>query len=73
MKPNVRWDGDPNFEFTVRGRSDSDYTKDPERRRSVSGYATFLCGAPVTMKSQMQGCVTLDVSSAELVSGMQCA
>jgi hypothetical protein len=51
LKPNARWDGDPNFEFVVGGRSDSDYAKDPERRRSVSGYSTFLCGAPVTMKS----------------------
>ena len=51
----AKWDGDPNFEFVVSGRSESDYAKDPERRRSVSGYSTFLCGAPVTMKSRMQG------------------
>jgi hypothetical protein len=69
----MKWDGDPNFEFVVSGRSDSDYAKDPERRRSVSGYSTMLCGAPVTTKSRMQGCVTLDVTSAELVSGTQCA
>jgi hypothetical protein len=73
LKPNAKWDEDPNFEFVVSGRSDSDYAKDPERRRSVSGYSTFLCGAPVTIKSRMQGCVTLDVTSAELVSGTQCA
>jgi hypothetical protein len=73
LKPNMKWDGDPNFEFVVSGRSDSDYAKDPERRRSVSGYSTMLCGAPVTTKSRMQGCVTLDVTSAELVSGTQCA
>jgi hypothetical protein len=47
--------------------------KDPERHRSVSGYSTFLCRAPVTMKSWMQGCVTLDVMSAVLVSTTQCA
>jgi hypothetical protein len=72
LKPNMKWNGDPNFEFVIKGRSDSDYAKDPERRRSVSGYSTFLCDAPVTMKSRMQGCVTLDVTSAELVSGTQC-
>jgi hypothetical protein len=39
----------------------------------VSGCSTFFCGAPVTVKSRMQGCVTPDVTSAELVSGAQCA
>jgi hypothetical protein len=73
LKPNETWDGNLNFEFVVNGRADSDYAKDPETHRSVSGYLTFLCGAPVTMKSRMQGCVTLDVTSAELVSGTQCA
>jgi hypothetical protein len=73
LKPNEKWDGDPNFEFTVRGRLDSNFAKDPERHRSVSGYSTFLCGWPFTTKSGMQGCVTLDVTSAELVSGTQCA
>jgi hypothetical protein len=73
LKPTSKWDGDPKFEFTVEGRSDSDYAKDPEKRRSVSGYSTFLCGAPVTMKSRMQGCVTLSVTEAELVSATHCA
>jgi hypothetical protein len=73
LQPTMKWDGDPNFEFIITGRSDSDFAKDPERRRSVSGYSTFLCGAPVTMKSRMQRCVTLDVTSAELVSATQCA
>jgi hypothetical protein len=73
LRPDAKWNGDANFEFVVSGRSDSDYAKDPDRRRSVSGYSTFLCGAPVTMKSRMQGCVTLSVTEAELVSGTQCA
>ena len=73
LRPDTKWDGDPDFEFVVAGRSDSDYAKDPERRRSVSGYSTSLCGAIVTTKSRMQGCVTLDVTSAELVAGTQCA
>jgi hypothetical protein len=73
LKPTMKWNGDPEFRFIVCGRADSDYAKDPEKRRSVSGYATFVCGAPVTMKSRMQGCVTLSVTEAELVSGTQCA
>jgi hypothetical protein len=40
---------------------------------AVSGYSTFLCGASITTKSRMQGCVTLDVKSAEYVIGTQCA
>jgi hypothetical protein len=73
LKPNMEWNGDPNFEFVIHGVSDSDFAKDPETRRSVSGYATFLCGAPVTMKSSMQNCVTLSVTEAELVSATNCA
>ncbi len=73
LKPTMTWDGNPDFEFIVSGRADSDYAKDPERRRSVSGYSTFLCGAPVTMKCRMQSCVTLSVTEAEVVSATQCA
>jgi len=73
LKPDKAWNGDPNFEFVVSGRSDSDYAKDPDRRRSVSGYSAFLCGAPVTMRCRMQGCVTLSVTEAEMVSATQCA
>jgi len=73
LKPDASWDGDPHFLFRVSGRSDSDYAKDPDRRRSVSGYSTFLCGAPVTMRCRMQGCVTLSVTEAEMVSATQCA
>jgi hypothetical protein len=73
LKPTMKWDEDPDFEFEIKGKLDSDFAKDPERRRSVSGYSTFLCGALVTMKSCMQGSVTLNVTSAEFVSGTQCA
>jgi hypothetical protein len=31
LKPNCKWDGDPNFEFVITGRSDSDYAKDESR------------------------------------------
>jgi len=67
------WDGNLNFEFVIHGVSDLDYAKDPLTCRSVSGYATFFCGAPVTMKSSMQNCVTLSVTEAELVSATNCA
>jgi hypothetical protein len=31
LKPTMKWNKDPNFEFEIRGRSDSDFAKDPER------------------------------------------
>jgi hypothetical protein len=62
--------GDNYFEIT--GVSDSDYAKDMQTRKSVSGYATFLNGALVTEKSKMQECVTLSVTKAELVAATNC-
>ena len=53
MNPNTVWDGDPNFERTVNGQSDSDYAKNPDTKKSITGYGTFLNGAPVTQKSRM--------------------
>eukprot|EP00957_Ditylum_brightwellii_P062357 4731680-Ditylum_brightwellii.AAC.1 len=55
LKPERTWDEkDKSFKFRIRGKADSDYAKCPVTRRSVSGYATFLEGAPVTVKSAMQ-------------------
>ena len=73
LQPNTRWDGSRDFEFVISGMSDSDYAKDPLTRRSVSGYCTYLCGALVTSKSKMQGCVTLSVTEAESVAAVSCA
>ena len=73
LKPTGVWDGrNKNYKFKVSGFSDSDYAKDPETRRSVSGYATFLNDAPVTAKSKMQDCVTLSATEAELVAATNC-
>ena len=72
LKPECRWDGGKDFKFRIHGVSDSDYAKDRETRRSVSGYSTFLNGCPISMKSKMQECVTLSSAEAELVSATQC-
>ena len=73
LNPNVKWDGkDKNFEFVVSGLSDSDYNKDIETRHSVSGSSTFLCGAPVSARSRMQGCVSLSVTESEFIAGTDC-
>jgi hypothetical protein len=49
IAPNTRWNGSPDFKFVISGRADSDYAKDLETRRSVSGIIPFLCGAVITL------------------------
>lgn len=48
LTPNAKWDGSQEFEFEITGKSDSDYAKEAEKRRSVSGWSEFLNGAPFT-------------------------
>ena len=52
IEPTQEWDGSPEFEVLILGRSDSDYAKDPETRKSISGMSTFLCGAPIINAAQ---------------------
>jgi len=72
MKPSGVWNGDKDFEFVIRGRSDSNYATCPVTRRSVSEYVTYLMDALVTAKSAMQKVVALSVTEAELMSVAQC-
>jgi hypothetical protein len=73
LKPDCAWDGNPAFEFVITGRSDSDYAKDTDTRKSVSGTSTFLNGSPINTRSNTQKSVTLSVTEAELVAATQCA
>jgi hypothetical protein len=68
--PNERWDGSPDFKFTIKGRADSDYTKDLETRRCVSGIITFICGAVITLRSKMMAMVALSVTEATLFAAV---
>ena len=52
--------------------ADSDYTKCPITRRSVSGYATFLEEAPINVKSIIQKVVALSAIKAKTIAGVQC-
>jgi hypothetical protein len=61
------------FVFIVEGYSDSDYAKDPIKRRSVSGYCSFLEGCVLNTKSRMQPIVSLSVTEAELIAATECA
>ena len=51
LKPVGIWDGSKEYEFEISGLSDSDYAKDPDNRRSISGTSVFLCAAPVALRS----------------------
>ena len=61
------------FEFILEGFSDSDYAKDPIKRRSVTGNCSFLEGCVINTRSRMQKLTALSVSEAELVSATECA
>ena len=73
LKPKKKWNGDPNYEFEIRGRADANYATDTVNRRSVSGYSTFLEGSPISAKSNGQKSVTLSTAEAELASCTACA
>jgi histone deacetylase 1/2 len=73
LKPKGHWDGNPNYEWTIRGRSDATYASNLENRRSVTGYSVFFEEAPVALKSGGQTSVTLSSAESELASGTQCA
>lgn len=73
LAPSAVWDGDPAYEFKIHGAADASYKPYEDAGPSVSGFAVFLEGAPISEKSNVQQCTTLSVTEAELVSGSQCA
>ena len=72
LQPLGIWDGNKSYKFNIRGRSDSDYAKRVEDRKSITGYSTYLNEAPIFNKSNTQNNVTLSVSEAELVAVVEC-
>jgi hypothetical protein len=73
LKPVGFWDGDPQYEFIIAGKSDAAYATDTTNRRSISGYAVFLNGAHIAQKSGQQKSVTLSTAESKLAAGTQCA
>ena len=57
----------------ISGLSDSDYAKDIDTRRSVTGTAVFLEGSCIGARSSTQRTVALSVTEAELNAATQCA
>ena len=73
LKPDTKWDGSKDFAFTIAGRSDSNYAKEPVTRRSVSESSVKLNGAPVMFKSGTQRHVALSMTEVELYAAVNCA
>ena len=73
LNPDETLNGDKKIEFTICGISGFNSATCPGTGRSISGWAVFLCGASVTMKSGMKKIIALSVTEAELFSGTQCA
>jgi hypothetical protein len=74
FKPFGTWDGiDTSYEFTISGQSDSEYAKDPETRKSIMGYITYMNGTPITTRCKTENIVALSVTEAELIAAVECA
>ena len=54
--------------LVIEAYCDSDFSGDSDTRRSVTGYAIFLCGVAVAWKSKGQRLVTLSSTEAEYVA-----
>ena len=63
LKIAPKFDDDEPWELTCY--SDSDYAGDPETRRSVSGYISYVKNVPICWRSKAQRAVTLSSSEAE--------
>jgi hypothetical protein len=72
LKPYRKWDSRQSHEFVTSGRSDSDYTKEPKDRCSVSGHMVYLEGAPAMFKSSAERTVSLSTTEAEPYAGVTC-
>ena len=73
LEPTRIWDGIKDFEFNICGRSDLDYTTNPDDRRSVSGEIVFLEDCPVVSRSATQKPVCLSLTEAEGSAGVSTA
>jgi hypothetical protein len=57
----------------LRGISDSEFAGDRETRKSVYGYVTYYCGAPISWKSKTGNSVTLSSTEAEYYASSEAA
>jgi hypothetical protein len=72
LKPFQKWNGSNEHQFHIRGKSNSEYAKDTQTRRSVSGYVVYLEYAPTMHRSATQKTVALSSCKAELNAAVLC-
>ena len=68
MQPDMNWDGNEAFLFTVDGMSNSGDATEPESRRRCGGLQVFLNKAPIAHKSTMQSSASLSMAEGELIA-----
>ena len=61
LRPNCGWDVSEEFKHNILGRSDTDYAKGPDSRKSVTGMRVSLNGAVTQWRSMSQKHVSLKV------------
>jgi hypothetical protein len=57
----------------LTGVSDSEFAGDRDTRKSVYGYVTYFCGAPISWKSKSGNSVTLSSTEAEYYASSEAA
>jgi hypothetical protein len=72
LKLSQKWNGSNKHQFRIRGKSDLDYAKDTQKRRSVSGYVVYLEDAPTMHRNATQKTVALSSCKAELNAAVLC-
>jgi hypothetical protein len=73
LNPTWKWNGSKDHEFIISGQSDSNYAKDMQTQKSISGYGVLLEGTPVMFKSSTQKSFALSFCEAEQTAGVLCA
>ena len=73
LAPDTIWNANKDSEFTIHGRSDSDYAANTDNRRSVYGSRVFMNEAHVVFRSATQEVGTLLVTEAESVAEVMIA
>jgi hypothetical protein len=69
LSPFTKKDGS----LFLHGYSDSEFSGDRDTYKSVFGFITFMCGAPISWKSKACHSVTLSSTEAEYYAGSETA
>ena len=73
MQPDMNWDGNEAFLFTVDGMSDSGDATELESRQCCGGLQVFLNKASIAHKSKMQSSASLSMAEDELFAACDTA